>query len=206
MTTSFIVIDDFLDDPVAFRQAVLNLEYPEDDQPKGYPGRNSAQRVQIPGLEHEISRIVQEPLKPKLDCGHGGARITLAGDKGAANIHIDQGYWSGILYLSKPEDCQGGTDFFRHKETGTERALLEKEDLENLGISDKSEANTIFNNILLNDTHNDDAWERTMRVPMRFNRLVLLRPWLWHTAGPGFGTNLENGRLIYLLFFDLVDG
>ena len=40
-----------------------------------------------------------------------------------------------------------------------------------------------------------------MTVPMRYNRLVLLRPWLWHTAGPGFGDNLENGRLVYLMFF-----
>jgi hypothetical protein len=30
---------------------------------------------------------------------------------------------------------------------------------------------------------------------------VLLRPWLWHTAGPGFGDAPENGRLVYLMFF-----
>jgi hypothetical protein len=40
-----------------------------------------------------------------------------------------------------------------------------------------------------------------MTVPMRFNRLLLLRPWLWHTAGPGFGQTLEDGRLVYLMFF-----
>jgi hypothetical protein len=42
-----------------------------------------------------------------------------------------------------------------------------------------------------------------MTVPMRFNRLVLLRPWLWHTSGPGFGDSVENGRLVYLMFFKL---
>jgi len=47
----------------------------------------------------------------------------------------------------------------------------------------------------------ESAWETTMTVPMRFNRLVLLRPWLWHTAGRGFGDSLENGRLVYLMFF-----
>ena len=40
-----------------------------------------------------------------------------------------------------------------------------------------------------------------MQVPMRFNRLVLLRPWLWHTAGPAFGDRPENARLVYLMFF-----
>jgi len=202
MPTSLIIIDDFLEDPDAFRQAALKLDFPEDPRPKGYPGRNSGQRIQIPGLEQEISRIVQENLTPKRDAGHGGVRLTLAGDKGTAKVHIDPGHWSGILYLSRPEDCQGGTNFFRHKATGTERATLEKEDLSRLGVTDVNEGNRIFNDILSRDTHNDAAWERTMGVPMRFNRLVLLRPWLWHTAGPGFGDSRHNGRLIYLMFFD----
>jgi hypothetical protein len=40
-----------------------------------------------------------------------------------------------------------------------------------------------------------------MTVPMRFNRLILLRPWLWHTAGMSFGTSNENCRLVQLFFF-----
>jgi len=40
-----------------------------------------------------------------------------------------------------------------------------------------------------------------VRRPMRFNRLILLQPHYWHTAGPGFGDSLENGRLIYVMFF-----
>lgn len=55
--------------------------------------------------------------------------------------------------------------------------------------------------VLSADSSKDDAWECTMSVPMRFNRLVLLRPWLWHTAGPGFGDSLASGRLVYLLFY-----
>ena len=52
------------------------------------------------------------------------------------------------------------------------------------------------------DSLDDSKWEMTMRVPMRFNRLILLRPWLWHTAGESFGDTLENGRLVYLMFFE----
>ncbi|MEG1679189.1 MAG: hypothetical protein RR326_03775, partial [Stenotrophomonas sp.] len=55
--------------------------------------------------------------------------------------------------------------------------------------------------IIERDSNDDAQWEMTMRVPMRFNRLILLRPWLWHTAGQAFGDNPENGRLIYLMFF-----
>ena len=56
--------------------------------------------------------------------------------------------------------------------------------------------------ILGTDTMDDSKWEMTMRVPMRFNRLILIRPWLWHTAGESFGTTPENGRLVYLMFFE----
>jgi hypothetical protein len=51
--------------------------------------------------------------------------------------------------------------------------------------------------------HSSDRskWESTMLVPMKFNRLILFRPWFWHGAGPGFGSSPENGRLIHLLFF-----
>ena len=50
--------------------------------------------------------------------------------------------------------------------------------------------------IIEKDSLDESKWECVMRVPMRFNRLVLLRPWLWHTAGPGFGDRAENGRLV----------
>ena len=55
--------------------------------------------------------------------------------------------------------------------------------------------------ILEKDAGDRSKWELLTTVPMRFNRLVLLRPWLWHTSGPGFGNSVENGRLIYVMFF-----
>ena len=51
--------------------------------------------------------------------------------------------------------------------------------------------------------HTNDAskWELVRRVQMKFNRLVLFRPWQWHNAAPGFGDRPENGRLIYVLSY-----
>ncbi len=101
--------------------------------------------------------------------------------------------------MSEPEHCAGGTDFFRHKRTGTDEAPSTPEALRAHGYSSFEE---MHQDIVERDSLDEAAWELTMRVPMRFNRLILLRPWLWHTAGPGFGDNARNGRLIYVMFFE----
>ena len=200
MQTSLMIIDDFLDNPFDLRNAALQQDYPHLDIETYFPGRNSVKRMLVDGMDQQIGRLVGEPLQAVIaGHGHGRCRLALEGDQGTKNVHIDDSHWSGILYLSLPEHCRGGTDFFRHKRTDMERAPIYPEDLEKLGYQDYPE---IWDKVLGPDTNDESAWELTMRVPMRFNRLILLRPWLYHTAGPGFGDCLENGRLVYLLFYN----
>lgn len=197
MTTSLIVVDDFLARPDKMRADALALEYPDLKGP--FPGRNSLPRLALPGLTETVSRLTGERLRA-LDppMSHMKCRVTLASDPSEAQVHIDPGYWSGILYLSRAEDCRGGTRFFRHKVTGSERAPLTLEECRAMGFAD---AKAMQAGMVERDGRDASKWEQVMEVPMRFNRLVLLRPWLWHTAGPGFGDNIENGRLIYVMFF-----
>lgn len=197
MPTSMIIVDDFLDNASALREAALRLTYPP--QEGMFPGRNSVERIQIEGLAEQCSRLVGEPLQamppPQ---AHAKSRITLATDVGKAKVHVDAAHWSGILYLSSPEDCRGGTEFFRHVPTHTDRAPYNDAEATTLGFPS---AKGMVDEILDRDSLDDTKWEMTQRVPMRFNRLLLLRPWLWHTAGETFGDTLENGRLVYLMFF-----
>ena len=135
MTTSLIIVDDFLAEPRTMRADALALEYPDLKGP--FPGRNSRQRLELSGLTETVSALTGERLRP-LDppMSHMKCRITLASDPAEAQVHIDPGYWSGILYLSRPEDCRGGTRFFRHKATGTERAPLTLDECRAMGFSD----------------------------------------------------------------------
>lgn len=201
MRTSLIVVDNFLDNAAALRGFALQQAYARKDGDY-FPGRNSVERLAIGGLDAQISEIVGEPVRARSDT-HGRFRITLASDDWRAKVHMDAGYWSGILYLSRPEDCRGGTEFFRHIDTNTDQAPEDLEGLRRLGFSSYEE---MHEQVIQKDTLDDSKWELTMTVPMRFNRLVLLRPWLWHTAGPGFGDSLENGRLVYLMFFESAAG
>ncbi len=197
MPTSLIIVDDFMDDPRALRKAALGLTY--QNQTAAFPGRNSAQRINVTGLDQQVSRLVGEPVKGQpAPQAHAKCRISLAKDKGRAKVHVDPAHWSGILYLSRPEDCCGGTEFFRHLPTGTDRAPYHDKEASSYGYPTAKE---MVRGIMGADSSDDTKWEMTMRVPMRYNRLILLRPWLWHTAGESFGNTLENGRLVYLMFF-----
>ena len=196
MAVSLIIIDDFLAKPEVVRERALGLNY---EGQGAYPGRNSIERIKIEGLEEEVSSIVREGLcEPNPLESHGKCRLTLASDNEPGRIHVDPSFWSGILYLSRPEDCEGGTEFYRHLPTGTDEVPRTIEDINAFGYASSA---GMSHEILEKDGRDRSKWELTMTVPMRFNRLVLLRPWLWHTSGPGFGDSIENGRLVYLMFF-----
>jgi hypothetical protein len=199
MALSFLVVDDFLEQPDAFRKQALSLDYP--DIKGNFPGRNSQQRLRIPGVEQYVSQLVGEPLKPidPLE-SHGKCRITLASDPRRGPIHVDVSQWSAILYLTLPEHCRGGTEFFRHKATGLERAPITDHEAVSMGLPGRD---AVIDQTIGKDGTKRVAWEKTMDIPMRYNRLVILRPWLFHTAGPGFGKTLHDGRLIYVMFFTL---
>lgn len=47
----------------------------------------------------------------------------------------------------------------------------------------------------------NDRWELVDEFANVYNRLLLLRGWIPHVGGPGFGTTLDNGRLFQTFFF-----
>ena len=197
MVPHLFIIDDFLRNAEAVRAEALSLKYAVGGR---YPGLNSLETINIQGLDDVISNIVREQVRAPWtkDFSHGHCRVALASDDQPGRIHIDQSHWSGILYLSRLEDCRGGTEFYRHIRTNTDRVPMDAESLKSIGYASYEE---LQHDILDKDALDRSKWELTMTVPMRFNRLVLLQPHYWHTSGPGFGDSLENGRLIYVMFF-----
>ena len=197
MYPTVIIVDDFYPDPHKIREVALGFDYPSQDG--NYPGRNSRQRLHIDGLDAAVSDIIGQPVVGDMTQAHAQFRITLAADRASYHVHVDTGvHWSGVAYLSLPENCNGGTELFRHIESGTERAPINDEELLLFGDETPQEA---INRVMTADANDSSKWEKVMTLPMRFNRLVLFRPWLWHAASAGFGTTPEDGRLIQGLFF-----
>jgi len=195
-----LICDNFLADAHAFRQLALEAQYLSAKDDQYYPGRNSAQRYIIPGLDQHVSRVAGQPLTSRTGGKHATFRLCFEGERGKGGVHIDRCHWSGIIYLSLPEHCRGGTDFFRHRETGQTRAPVYEEDWRHWNVPRDR-----FGDALRSQTNEPSSWELVQHVEMKFNRLVLFRPWLFHNAGPGFGDKPDNGRLIYLLFYHAMD-
>lgn len=197
MIQSLVVIDDFLADPEHFRSVAMGLEYAGAGP---FPGRNSKQHIMMQGLDAFVSSVARERVRGMSPTqSHAHCRLSLEADNDKpAKIHIDPSHWSGILYLSRPEDCRGGTEFYRHLPTGTDRVPTDIQALKSLGYASYDDFRA---EVLERDSLDRSKWQMTMSVPMVFNRLVLIQPQYWHTAGPGFGDSIENGRLVYLMFF-----
>jgi hypothetical protein len=204
---SLLIVDDFLKDPWAARRAALALDYDPARQHGNFPGLNSSVPLDTVGIDAAVSRLLGLRLGPAPGTQHGHCRLTRKGDKGRSGVHIDPAAYSGILYLSRPEDCAlpqaGGTDFFRHKRTGLEAVPQDPAKIAATGYAD---VNALVEDVVNRDTTLPSKWERTLRVPARFNRLLLFSPWQFHNAAPGFGTSAEDARLVMLLFFGIARG
>lgn len=202
MLPSLIIVDDFLKDPWAARRAALQLEYDPAKQHGNFPGLNSATPLDTSALDGAVSRLLGARLGPAPGTQHGHCRLTRKADKGRSGVHVDPAAYSGILYLSRPEDCAaphaGGTDFFRHRRTGLETV---PQDPARIAASGYADADALIADVVNKDTAIPAKWERVLRVPARFNRLLLFSPWHFHNAAPGFGTTPEDARLVMLLFF-----
>ncbi|NNC73617.1 MAG: hypothetical protein HKN78_12180 [Sphingomonadaceae bacterium] len=198
MLPALLIVDDFLADPHGARRQALALGYDPANASGNYPGRMSSAPLPVDGLEASVSRIVGTALMPQPETSHSHCRLTLKRDRGRTGVHIDPASYSGILFLSRPEDCKGGTDFFRHRRTGLDRVPRDPAAIAATGYAD---INALVEDVVNKDTFSQGKWERVMRVPMRFNRLILFSPWLFHNAAPGFGETPENGRLVHLMFF-----
>lgn len=194
------VIDGLLKNPHFMRQQGLEADYPTPPEQQWYAGLNSSRSYLIANLDDFFRQVTGEPVVPAKGNVHGYFRLCLEGQTGKGGVHIDWSHWTGVYFLTLDEHAQGGTDFFRHRPSGTLRAPVYADDW---NAWDVSTPDDLWGNVIRPQTNDSSKWELVRHVPMKFNRVVLFRPWLWHNARPGFGDRPQNGRLIYVLSYDL---
>jgi hypothetical protein len=199
----FLVVDDFFADPWEQRQIALARDY-RSDLPEGanYGGRDSIERAAWTGTHQTAARRIAAILRsPIRFCPYYRMNPEGTHDSGRSHIHCDE-FDTGIIYLNPPEQCvaAAGTHFWRHRRLGWE------------SFEDMRRARPDHDDAQLTEVYwselgggkNLDEWERTLTISMKWNRLVLFRGDLFHSAGLSFGTTKEDARLIQVIQFDVV--
>ena len=210
----FLVIDDFLADPMPLREQALRMcssmaAATGAARPGNFPGVQTPAQPCEPTMQR-IAEALGRALKwDSLD--NGALRVSVASDDARADVHVDnptlKEIFGGVLCLSLPEDCQGGTRFYRHRGTGWARRP-EAEALKERGFAsflDFQKRSLPPNRRLSFDewlTRRDAIWEPMLELPMRFNRLIIFRSDFFHGITELFGDKPENGRLVQLFHFE----
>lgn len=198
MSDRYLVVDDFYPDPDelvrkalgALDSEILRGNFSEVMTFESYLPDSHQQRIQ---------QLLNEPaLRPSSEL-NGKFRLSQASGAHVKNIHFDPGVknqWSGVVYLSKAHPEVEGISFWKHRQTGLEEVPRSDEERSKYGWSSNGEMRRFF----ASDGQDVSQWDKTQTVPFKYNRLVLFRPWLFHSSGEAFGDSLSTSRIVQTLF------
>lgn len=182
---SFVVVDDFYENPDEVREFALSCDFKE--HPQNHKGKRTDECYRFPGLKERFEEIIGTKIKNWEFFGTNGCfQVCLSGD--ISVFHHDAQKFAGVLFLTKNSPPQSGTSFYRSKHT------------HKMKVSDE-EHEEVFKNGFLDPTE----FELVDCVGNLYNRLVLFDAKLIHAGNNYFGNSKENGRLFQLFFFDLED-
>jgi hypothetical protein len=199
-----IIVDNFYTDPDSVRNYALSQTTEQSTN-----GNYAGIMTDNPFLTQEhidmISGLVGHKVQPSTQFT-GKFRFTTEIDTiPKQDIHFDPGdnncCWAGVIYLTPNVTNIDGTIFWQHKRTKLSEIPRTLEGIKQYGWNDTSDLKTFL------DTDGIDhlLWNKTDVVMNKYNRLVLFRPWKFHSPGPAFGTNKQSARLIQTFFLSPIE-
>lgn len=193
---AFHIVDNFYKEPDQIRE--LAKSWNKEESTRGnYAGIMTDNAFLTQEHLDILSNLIGNKVVPSTPFT-GKFRFTKKGEVGSQDIHFDPGdnqcCFAGVCYLSPnvPDNTEG-TVFWRHRRTGLEGIPRTQEGLDEHQFGDLKK---------FLDTEGVDysKWDRVLTIPFKYNRIVLFRPWLFHSPGIAFGDNLDNCRLIQTFF------
>ncbi|WP_315809456.1 DUF6445 family protein [Pseudomonas sp. C9-3] len=183
-----LIIDNFLTQFADLQAYAFDAKYQDEV--------NDIDGVTYPQICRDIPRAIREEVLQRLALIKGAPvtdytmflRRSPAGVHCPHQVHSDNsmGVFSFMLYLNRPEHCQGGTSMVRHLETGVAFAPERAE----------------FLDAIRADQNTPDAWAIVQMIDMVPNRGAVFEANTLHRAEPvgGFGEGAE-GRVVLTCFF-----
>jgi hypothetical protein len=125
-----IVIDNFYKDPDYVRDLALSLIYTDT---KGTPGHDAYISIGLEPICDVVANLLLASyggtVKHRIESEWNTHNfIRLCKTENQLDImqckpHVQNAFLVGLIYLNPPEQCRGGTAFYRHKETGLEEIV-----------------------------------------------------------------------------------
>lgn len=212
---TLVFIDDFLEDPQALVEAASRARFepcPGADEKRGYPGVRApapaAYSEQVTALLDPLIKVnfgVPEALAvKKTPCAFSLTTVAPHALGPLQRVpHFDAStphYMAVLLYLC--DDRHGGTAFYRHRATGLQQITAETRDRYGAVIYDQVDHHPAP---LRYFDDSDEHFELLGVMPARFNRLVVYRGSLLHSAivnPQRLSGDPRSGRLTVNTFYD----
>jgi hypothetical protein len=188
-------LEDFLPNAEAYRAHLLGQPFYDIRHSDGETYKHVSVRPPEEIAPHLSARLGKAVT---LDLCLG--RINFAGEMPNNAVHTDEAFstYAYVLYLSNPENCAGGTAFWRHKKHGWLGFPTDQEILR----TGKSKKRICL--MLREEMNQLDAWEQIHLEEMKFNKCILYPCKQWHSRWPfaAFGADKAEARLINVGFFN----
>lgn len=212
---TLVFIDDFLEDPQALVEAASRARFepcPGADEKRGYPGVRApapaAYSEQVTALLDPLIKVnfgVPKALAvKKTPCAFSLTTVAPHALGPLQRVpHFDAStphYMAVLLYLC--DDRHGGTAFYRHRATGLQQITAETRDRYGDVIYDQVDHHPAP---LRYFDDSDEHFELLGVMPARFNRLVVYRGSLLHSAivnPQRLSGDPRSGRLTVNTFYD----
>lgn len=196
MKHTLLQIDNFAPDIAQVRDAVINGEFSTETGPDGFE-YTGISKHQVPHWFDLIAQGLECSIIPRLSF----FRLNLAGEVPHSWVHSDDicARFAAVLYLNLPNQCHGGTAFWRH--TGLRMECMPSlEEMQATGTHVDW-----FLSMMQREWADLRFWEQHCFVGMQFNRFITYPTSQFHSRYPfeGFGTGPQDGRLVWSCFYDL---
>lgn len=192
MRATLHIIDDFLPNPMEIRNEVIAQGF-TDATFEGDPYYTVNYAFRPHEIHQQLNLYFNTPVNVHVQAFRQGKK----GSHIHNFVHADNtcATFAGVLFLNLPEHCQGGTAFWRHRETGWDRQPT-ADQLQDVGRTVEDFAK---------DWQSVDKWELVTLAGMKFNRMIIYPSSMFHSRYPfdGFGQTDEDARLIHAIFFDI---
>jgi hypothetical protein len=190
----FWVVENFYEDPDAVRDYALSQVYYPGE---GAVGSRTRKQFLFDGVKERFEDIMGIKIAHKTPEGHGwydgGINGRFQSCPAGTNMvfHCDAQQWAAVLFLSPNAPTEGGTSFFKHKETGVRHS----------GEIDweGGQGNVVFNQQTFIDPTPYEAVDTVGNV---YNRLVIFDGQLIHSGQNYFGWDIPSSRFFQIFFFD----